>query len=326
MTAYIIRRLLWMFPLLLGVSIICFGLLKQAPGDPVVAIIAAGRDSGQQLTTEDREALREIYGLNRPVYVQYVDWLREAVKGNFGNSTRMREPVFDVIMMRLPNTMKLAGVALVLTLAIALPLGILSAVKQYSPTDYGLTFFSFVGISIPQFWLALMLLYAFGIWLGWLPVRGIQSAVVEPGLWNSVWDTVSHYILPVTSITLVGLAGYMRYQRAAMLEVIRQDYIRTARAKGLSERKVIFKHAWRNALIPIITLLGYIFVILVEGSVVVENIFSWPGMGQLAVMSLNQRDYPVMMGIVLLSSVLILLGTLLSDILYALVDPRVRYD
>jgi peptide/nickel transport system permease protein len=326
MTAYIIRRLLWMFPLLLGVSIICFGLLKQAPGDPVVAIIAAGRESGQQLTTEDREALRELYGLNRPVYVQYVDWLREAVRGNFGNSTRMRQPVFDVIMMRLPNTMKLAGVSLVITLAIALPLGILSAVKQYSPTDYGLTFFSFVGISIPQFWLALMLLYAFGIWLGWLPVRGIQSATVEPGLWNSVWDTVSHYILPVTSITLVGLAGYMRYQRAAMLEVIRQDYIRTARAKGLSEKKVIFKHAWRNALIPIITLMGYIFVILVEGSVVVENIFSWPGMGQLAVMSLNQRDYPVMMGIVLLSSVLILFGTLLSDILYALVDPRVRYD
>lgn len=326
MTAYIIRRLLWMFPLILGVSIICFGLLKQAPGDPVVAIIAAGRDSGQQLTTEDREALRELYGLNQPVYVQYVDWLREAVKGNFGFSTRMREPVFDVIMMRLPNTMKLAGVSLVITLAIALPLGILSAVKQYSPTDYGLTFFSFVGISIPQFWLALMLLYMFGIWLGWLPVRGIQSATVEPGLWNSIWDTVSHYILPVTSITLVGLAGYMRYQRAAMLEVIRQDYIRTARAKGLSEKKVIFKHAWRNALIPIITLLGYIFVILVEGSVVVENIFSWPGMGQLAVASLNQRDYPVMMGIVLLSSVLILLGTLLSDILYALVDPRVRYD
>lgn len=326
MTAYIIRRLMWMIPLLFGVSIICFALLKQAPGDPVTAIIAAGRESGQQLTTEDREALREQMGLNRPVYIQYVDWLREAVRGNFGISTRMRQPVFDVIMSRLPNTMKLAGVGLVLTLAIALPLGILSAVKQYSPTDYGLTFFSFVGISIPQFWLALMLLYAFGVWLGWLPVRGIQSANVEPGLWNSVWDTVSHYILPVTSITLVGLAGYMRYQRAAMLEVIRQDYIRTARAKGLSERKVIFKHAWRNALIPIITLMGYIFVILVEGSVVVENIFSWPGMGQLAVASLNQRDYPVMMGIVLLSSVLILLGTLISDILYALVDPRVRYD
>lgn len=326
MVAYVIRRLMWMVPLLFGVSIICFALLKQAPGDPVSAILAAGRESGAQVSAEDRDRLREQMGLNRPVYIQYFEWLREAARGNFGNSTRMRQPVFDVIMARLPNTMKLAGVGLIFTLAIALPLGILSAVKQYSPTDYSLTFFSFLGISIPQFWLALMLLYTFGVWLGWLPVRGIQSTYVEPGLWNSVWDTISHYILPVTSVTLVGLAGYMRYQRAAMLEVIRQDYIRTARAKGLSERKVIFKHAWRNALIPIITLMGYIFVILVEGSVVVENIFSWPGMGQLAVSSLNQRDYPVMMGIVLLSSVLILIGTLISDILYALVDPRVRYD
>lgn len=326
MMAYIIRRLLWMIPLLLGVSIICFGLLKAAPGDQVSALMASSRASGVSLTAGEREALREQYGLNNPVYVQYYDWLRETVRGNLGDSSRMNQPVTDVIMQRLPNTMKLAGISLVLTLAIALPLGILSAVKQYSPTDYSLTFFSFLGISIPPFWLGLMLLYVFGVWLGWLPVRGIQSAVVEPGLWNSIWDTVSHYILPVTSITLVGLAGYMRYQRAAMLEVIRQDYIRTARAKGLSERKVIFKHAWRNALIPILTLLGYIFVILVEGSVVIENIFSWPGMGQLAVASLTQRDYPVMMGIVLLSATLILLGTLLSDILYAIVDPRVRYD
>jgi peptide/nickel transport system permease protein len=315
-----------MIPLLLGVSIISFGLLKAAPGDQVSAMMASSRGSGATMTAADREQLREQYGLNNPVYVQYYDWLRETARGNLGVSSRMNQPVRDVILQRLPNTMKLTGVAFALTLAIALPLGILSAVRQYSPTDYGLTFFSFVGISIPQFWLALMLLYTFGVWLGWLPVRGIQSAVVEPGLWNSVWDTVSHYILPVTSITLVGLAGYMRYQRAAMLEVIRQDYIRTARAKGLSERTVIFKHAWRNALIPILTLLGYIFVILVEGSVVVENIFSWPGMGQLAVTSLTQRDYPVMMGIVLLSATLILLGTLLSDILYAIVDPRVRYD
>jgi peptide/nickel transport system permease protein len=315
-----------MIPLLLGVSVISFALLKAAPGDQVSALMASSRGSGVTITAEQRQQIREEYGLNNPVYVQYYDWLRETARGNLGVSSRMNQPVTEVILQRLPNTMKLAGVALFFTLAIALPLGILSAVKQYSPTDYGLTFFSFVGISIPQFWLALMLLYTFGVWLGWLPVRGIQSAVVEPGLWNSVWDTVSHYILPVTSITVVGLAGYMRYQRAAMLEVIRQDYIRTARAKGLPESKVIFKHAWRNALIPILTLLGYIFVILVEGSVVVENIFSWPGLGQLAVSSLAQRDYPVMMGIVLLSATLILLGTLLSDILYAIVDPRVRYD
>lgn len=326
MTAYIIRRLLWIFPLLLGVSVVAFALLKSAPGDPVTAIRAQSRSSGGTLQQADVEALREQYGLNDPVYVQYFDWLSLAARGDFGYSTRQNAPVMDVILARLPNTVKLAGVSFVLTLAIALPLGILSAVKQYSKTDYFLTFFNFIGISIPQFWLGLMLVYLFAVNLDWFPTTGMQSAYVEPGAWNGFKDALAHYVLPVTAITVVGIAGYMRYQRASMLEAIRQDYVRTARAKGLSERVVIFKHAWRNALIPIITLMGYVFVILVEGSVVVENIFSWPGMGQLAVISLQQRDYPVMMGIVLLSATLILLGTLLSDILYAIVDPRVRYD
>jgi peptide/nickel transport system permease protein len=326
MTAYIIRRLLWMLPLMIGVSIVCFGLLKFAPGDPVTAIRAQSRASGSSIQASDMAALREQMGLNDPVYVQYFDWLRLAAQGDFGYSTRQNTPVFDVIKQRLPNTVKLAFVSLILTLAIALPLGILSAVKQYSKLDYFLTFFNFVGISIPQFWLGLMLVYFFAVNLGWFPTTGMRSANVEPGAWNSFKDQLEHFVLPVTAITVVGIAGYMRYQRAAMLEVIHQDYIRTARAKGLSERVVIFKHAWRNALIPIITLLGYVFVILVEGSVVVENIFSWPGMGQLAVASLQQRDYPVMMGIVLLSASLILIGTLLSDIIYAIVDPRVRYD
>lgn len=326
MTAYIIRRLLWMIPILLGVSVICFALLKQAPGDPISAIVASGRDSGSQMTQADREALRQQYGLNNPVYVQYYDWASLAIRGNFGDSTRSNQPVWDVIKGRLPNTIKLAGVSLIFTLAIALPLGIISAVKQYSKLDYFLTFFNFVGISIPQFWLGLMLVYIFAVELGWFPSTGMQGAYVADGAWPLVKDRFMHYVLPVMSITLVGIAGYTRFQRAAMLEVIRQDYIRTARAKGLSERVVIFKHAWRNALIPIITLMGYIFVILVEGSVVVENIFSWPGMGQLAVLALNQRDYPVIMAIVLLSATLILIGTLLSDIVYAIVDPRIRYD
>jgi peptide/nickel transport system permease protein len=326
MTAYIIRRLLWMIPILIGVSVICFTLLKQAPGDPVTAIVANSRTSGGQLTQQDRDTLREQYGLNNPVWVQYYDWASLAMRGDFGYSTRSNQPVSDVIRSRLPNTMKLAGVSLIFTLAIALPLGIISAVKQYSKLDHFLTFFNFVGISIPQFWLGLMLVYIFAVELGWFPSTGMQSPHVESGFWPELSDRFMHYVLPVASITLVGIAGYTRFQRAAMLEVIRQDYIRTARAKGLSERVVIFKHAWRNALIPIITLMGYIFVILVEGSVVVENIFSWPGMGQLAVLSLNQRDYPVIMAIVLLSAVLILLGTLLSDIVYAIVDPRIRYD
>jgi peptide/nickel transport system permease protein len=326
MTAYIIRRLLWMLPLLFGVSVISFTLLKSAPGDPVSAILAGAAREGGGMTAEDRQRLREQYGLDDPAYVQYFRWLREVVQGNLGESTRSNAPVFDIIKQRLPNTIKLSLVSLVLTLTIALPLGILSAVKQYSRLDYGLTLVSFAGISVPQFWLGLMLLYVFALKLGWLPSFGMQSAYVEDGFVPHAVDTIKHYILPVTSITIVGLTGYMRYQRAAMLDVIRQDYVRTARAKGLSERKVILKHAWRNALIPIITLLGYVFVILVEGSIVVETIFSWPGMGLLVVDSLQQRDYPVVMAIVLLSSVLILIGTLLSDILYGLVDPRVRFD
>lgn len=326
MTAYIIRRLLWMIPILLGVSIICFLLLKQAPGDPVAVLVADARSSGQQITAEDRQRLREQYGLDRPVYLQYADWLEQVLQGNLGVSTRTNAPVSDVILSRLPNTLKLMSGALVLTLVIALPLGILSAVKQYSKLDYFLTTFNFIGISLPQFWLALMLLYFFGVTLGWFPTRGMGSPYAEEGLWNSIVDTFRYYTLPVLSVTLVSLAGYMRYQRAAMLEVIRQDYIRTARAKGLSEMVVILKHGWRNALIPILTLLGYVLVILIEGSIVVEVIFTWPGMGDLAVTSLAQRDYPVVMSIVLISAVGILLGTLLSDILYAIVDPRVRYD
>jgi peptide/nickel transport system permease protein len=326
MTAYIARRILWMLPLLLGVSIICFAMLKRAPGDPVAAMLAQSRDSGSTLTAADRARLREQFGLNRPVYLQYVDWLKLVARGDFGTSTRMNQPVSTIIAQRLPNTIKLAGVSLILTLAIAIPLGILSAVKQYSSIDYLLTTFNFVGISIPQFWLGLMLLYFLAVKVGWFPVNGMHSAYVDPGVWPHLKDTVLHYVLPVVSITLAGVAGYMRYQRASMLEVMPQDYVRTARAKGLSERTVILKHAWRNSLIPIITLLGYVLVILVEGSIVVENIFSWPGMGQLAVASLTERDYPTVMAIVLLSASLILLGTLLSDILYAVVDPRVRFD
>lgn len=326
MTAYIVRRLLWMIPLLVGVSVITFAMLKRIPGDPVTVMLLESRSSGRVITEADRERLRKQYGLDKPVYLQYFDWLGEVLRGNLGTSIRMKQPVTEVIRQRLPNTMKLAGVSLVITLAIALPLGILSAVRQYSWLDYLLTAFNFVGISIPQFWLALMLLYLFAVKIQLLPVRGMSSPYVEPGFWNHFVDTVTHYILPVASITLAGLAGYMRYQRAAMLEVIRQDYIRTARAKGLPEHVVILKHAWRNALIPIVTLLGYVLVILVEGSIVVEAIFSWPGMGLLAVDSLQQRDYPVVMAIVMLSAVLIMIGTLLSDILYAIVDPRVRYD
>ncbi len=326
MTAYVARRLIWMVPILLGVSVITFAMLKNVPGDPVSHMVATGRSGGARASQADRERLAKQYGLDKPVYVQYVDWLREIARGNLGTSFESNRPVLDLILERLPNTMKLAGISLVLTLLIALPLGIVSAVKQNTATDYALTFFSFVGISIPSFWLALMILYFFGVEMHWFPTRGMRSIMVEPGFWNGLKDSAQHYVLPVFAVTLIGLSGYVRFQRAAMLEVIGQDYIRTARAKGVPERTVILKHAWRNALLPIITLLGYVLVVLVEGSIVVETIFTWPGMGLLAVDALSNKDYPLVMGVVLLSSAMILLGTLLSDILYAVVDPRVRYD
>ena len=326
MTAYVIRRLLWVVPVLLGVSIVTFGMLKRVPGDPVMQTLAVGRTGEMPSSAEDRERLTKQLGLDKPVYLQYFDWLREVTKGNLGYSIERNQPVLDTILARLPNTLKLAGVSLVLTLLISLPLGILSAIKQNTWIDYGLTLFSFIGISIPAFWLALMILFFFGAELHWLPTRGMRSIEVAPGFLNATQDTVKHYVLPVAAVTLIGLSGYVRFQRAAMLEVLGQDYVRTARAKGLPERTVIFKHAWRNALIPIVTLLGYVLVILVEGSIVVETIFSWPGMGLLAVDALENRDYPLVMGIVLLSSLMVVLGTLLSDILYAVIDPRVRYD
>lgn len=326
MTAYVVRRLLWMVPILLGVSVITFAMLKNVPGDPVSQMVATRRSGGARATQADRERLARQYGLDKPVYIQYVDWLQELARGNLGTSFESNRPVLELILERLPNTMKLAGISFVLTLLIALPLGIISAVKQNTATDYGLTFLSFVGISIPSFWLALMILYFFGVELHWFPTRGMRSIMVEPGFWNGLKDSVQHYVLPVFAVTLIGLSGYVRFQRAAMLEVIGQDYIRTARAKGVPERTVILKHAWRNALLPIITLLGYVLVVLVEGSIVVETIFTWPGMGLLAVDALSNKDYPLVMGVVLLSSVMILFGTLLSDILYAVVDPRVRYD
>lgn len=324
MTDLIVRRLILMVPMLLGISIITFLIINAAPGDPVTLMLAESR-AGGRVSQADLEAAKEKFGLNKPLPLRYFDWISQIVRGNFGRSLVTGRPVLELFLEKLPNTIKLSGLSLLLALAIGLPLGILSAVKQYSVLDHALTFFAFVGISVPTFWLGLMLIYVFAVWAAIFPIHGMFTVGLEGGLFASFWDSFMHYVLPVTAITLSRIAAYIRFQRSSLLEVIRQDYIRTARAKGLTERAVLLVHAWRNALLSIITLLGFTIVILVEGSIVIEFIYAWPGMGLLGITAVNNRDYNIIMAIVMLSAVGILLGNLLADILYALVDPRVRY-
>ena len=325
MTGYILRRLLFVFPMLLGISIVTFIIINAAPGDPITLLLAGDPGSGFVPSEASIAALKEKYGLNKPLPVRYLDWLKQVLRGNLGKSPVTGEQVSSIIAKRVPNTLKLSGLALLLALLIGLPLGIVSAVKQYSVIDHVLTFLAFVGISIPTFFVALMLLLVFGVWLHWLPVFGMRTIAFEGGLFASFWDSFTHYILPVAALVIVRLCAFMRYQRSSMLDVIRQDYVRTARAKGLSERVVIFVHAWRNSLFPIITLMGSLLVTLVEGSVVVEFIFNWPGMGQAIMSAVQTRDYNVIMAAMLLGGTAIVLGTLVADILYTVADPRVRF-
>lgn len=325
MAGYIVRRLLYMVPLLLGVSIVTFALVRAAPGDAVTLLLAEARSGGPPPSRTELDQMRRNLGLDKPVPLLYMDWLREVGQGNLGRSYISGRPVSELFREKIPNTVKLSGLSLVLSLLIAIPLGVVSAVKQYSVLDYVITLFSFVAISLPAFWISFMLVYVFSIELDLFPSGGKQTAFFQGSAVETFKDSALHYILPVIALTMGRLASYIRYQRASMLDVLGQDYVRTARAKGMAEFAVVFRHAWRNSLLSIITLLGYSLVALVEGSVVVEVVFSWPGMGLLGVNSVIQRDYPVIMGIVMLSSIAIILGTLLSDILYAWADPRVRY-
>jgi len=324
MFSFIVRRLLIMIPLLLGISIITFLIIHLAPGDPLTAM-AMQPGSTTELSHEEKALLRKQMGLDEPIYVQYWNWLRRILTGNFGISLISSRPVLKLILDKLPATLSLTLSAMVLALVIALPIGIYSAVKQYSLFDYVATIYSFIGLSIPAFWLALMLMLVFAVKLGWFPTGGRISFDAAPG-WPAIADMIAHHVLPVVTLTMISLAGWVRYQRASMLEVIQSDYIRTARAKGLSESKVVFKHAWRNALIPIITFLGFSLTRLINGSYLVEIIYSWPGMGRLGVTAIFSRDYPLIMGVTMLSAFFLLFGNLLADITYGIVDPRIRYD
>jgi peptide/nickel transport system permease protein len=321
MPAYIIRRLLMMVPLIFGITIITFGVIHLAPGDPV----EVETQMSLKATAQARENLKRLYGLDRPLHVQYLEWLERLVRLDFGRSFVDGRQVRDKLFERIPVTLGINILSVMLIFMMAIPIGVMSAVKQHSTFDKVSTVLVFVGFSTPSFWLALLLMILFGVHLGILPISGIRSVDVSGmSAIEKVLDIAKHLILPVGVSAFGGLAGMSRYSRSSMLEVIRQDYIRTARAKGLSERTVIFRHAFRNALMPILTLLGLMIPALIGGSVIFETIFAIPGMGKLFIDSTYSRDYPTIMGILFMGSVLTLFGNLLADLSYALADPRIR--
>jgi peptide/nickel transport system permease protein len=323
MLAYALRRLLLAVPLLLGIAFLSFVVIHLAPGDPTE--IQTG-DMAERNAREAYKALREMYGLDKPLYEQYWNWLSRIVRLDFGRSFAPDgRPVLTKISERLPITLLLNVVEMLIILALAVPIGVLSATRQYSNFDKVTTIFVFLGFATPDFWLALLLMILFGVQLGWLPISGLRSLNWEYlTFWGQQLDFLSHLVLPVLVATFGGMAGFSRYMRQSMLEVVRQDYIQTARAKGLAERVVVGKHALRNAMLPIITILGLSLPGLIGGSVIVEWIFAIPGMGQLMVQAAFERDYPVLMGNLVIVSTLTLFANLAADLAYSLVDPRIR--
>jgi len=323
MLGYALRRLILAIPLLIGITFVSFLVIHLAPGEPVENQVG---ESSTQSDAKLRERLREIYGLDKPLHVQYWSWLTRLVRLDFGRSfSPDARPVLQKIGERLPITLLLNIIELAIIVALAIPIGVLSATRQYSTFDKITTIFVFVGFATPDFWLALMLMILFGVQLGWLPISGLRSPTWEYlAFWAQQWDFVTHLTLPILVATFGGLAGFSRYMRQSMLEVVRQDYIQSARAKGLSEGTVIGKHALRNALLPIVTVLGLSLPGLIGGSVIVESIFAIPGMGQLMVQAVFERDYPVIMGNLVIVATLTLFANLIADLTYSLVDPRIR--
>lgn len=317
MLKYIIKRILQAIPLLLIVSLISFLIINFAPGDPVNMFINPETSSPAQV-----EIVRANLGLDKPIYVRYFIWLQNVVKLDFGTSFLHSRPVWDLIRERVPATLSLALVATIISFLVAIPAGIISALKKNTIIDYFFSTISFIGVSLPSFWFGLMLILLFSLKLGWLPTGGMRTNFDE----FELLDRIKHLILPATVMAMGSMASKMRYMRSSMLEVIRQDYIRTARSKGLSERVVILKHALRNSLLPIITMLGFIIPSLLGGAAIIESIFSWPGLGRLVIEANFMRDYPVLMGSTVISSVLVIVGSLIADILYAVADPRIKYN
>ncbi len=323
MATYILRRTLQAIPILFGVAVVSFAIVQLAPGEPI--------DRFRSPTTppEVLDNLRRLYGLDQPVHEQFVRWITSFVQfwrdDAWGYSLSFNTSVRNIIIERIPATLLLGGTALLVTVLVAVPIGILAAVKQYSIADKIITTFATIGYAIPSFLLGLYLAYFGGVVLKAFPLFGMIDTTGRSDIAGTPLDVAWHLVLPVASLAIQQIAGWSRYVRAKMLEVMNQDYVRTARAKGLPARRVTFKHALRNALIPIITLFGLTLPSLLSGAVITEAIFSWPGLGQLGVLAVEQRDYPLVLAFVMVGGFGVVVGNLLADVLYGVADPRIKY-
>lgn len=319
MNKYVRKRLLQAIPVIFGITILTFFIMKMAPGGPLGGMLSP-RSSPEALLRA-----QEKLGLNKPIIVQYWNWLKELVHGNFGYSTYNGQAVLDMILERLPATLLLTVTSFLLSYIIGIPLGVYSATHKYSKGDYGLTVFSFFGISIPSFFFGMGLIYIFALKLRWLPTSGFGSATFRGTGWALFWHKAKYLIMPAMAMSLANLSTVMRFVRSSMIETLSQDYIRTARAKGLPEWAVVWKHGFRTALLPVVTTILNHIPHIIGGSLVVERIFGWPGMGSLLFTSVSSRDYTVIMGLTVVIALTVLATGILMDLVYRLVDPGVGW-
>ncbi len=327
MSKYIIRRILNLIPVLVGVSIIVFMMVHISPGDPIRIML------GEDASPEEVERLREVYGLDQPLHIQYGRWVGNVLQGDLGTSIRRGRPVTGLILGRLGATMELAVVSLLLATLISIPLGVIAAIKQNSWVDFFSMVLALLGVSMPPFWIGLMLLIYIALHVDFFPIFGRGLAMVEAvrylfaeGSFAGFYESIRYLILPAISLGTAGAAVLTRLTRSSMLDVLREDYIRTARSKGLRERVVVFKHAFRNALLPVVTIWGLQLGFLMGGAVITETVFAWPGVGRLIVDAINQRDFPIVQAGTLMLAVVFSVVNLLVDLSYAYLDPRIRYD
>ena len=318
MKSYLARRLLTLPVMMLIITIIQFGVIYLAPGDPTSVLFS----EIATVTAEDAARIKELRGLDRPVPVQYVMWLGRLVQGDFGVSYLHHQPVISLIASRLPNTILLMGVALFLAVAIGIPAGVWVSLHKDTIADHIVSLLVYIGVSMPAFWFGLMLMWFFAVYLDILPATGMSSI----GVPFSVADRIRHLIMPSLVLASGSMAQITRYMRSSMVETLKEDYVRTARSKGLSERVVVYKHVLRNALISVVTMLAFFIPVMFSGSFIVESVFAWPGMGRLGVNAVFSRDYPLIMGINLITVFMVLISNLGADIAYAALDPRIRYD